>query len=160
MDKLSQMLWRERELLDDLAYQLEVERLLLAGGRARWLVNAARAIETTLDRLRYTEVLRAVAADEAAESLGLAPHRSLAALAGACDEPWRGILLEHRECLLALVRDIADLSQEERGLVTPAYRSAQETLLATADVTYLSRGPDGARRRGERRVASLLDFLH
>src|SRR4051794_30526072 len=40
MQRLSQVLWRERELLEGLQYALEVEQLILATGRNRWLMRA------------------------------------------------------------------------------------------------------------------------
>jgi hypothetical protein len=130
MDRLSQILWRERELLETLSYKLEVERLVLASGRTKWLVNATREIEDVLETLRETEVLRAVAADEAAEALGLVPNPSLTALAEAAEEPWRGILLDHRDALIGVAREIAETSEDAKGLITAGYRSARETLLA------------------------------
>ena len=66
MEKLSLILWRERELLDTLLFKLEIEQLVLASGRTRWLTRAAREVEPVLETLRETEILRAVAADEAA----------------------------------------------------------------------------------------------
>jgi hypothetical protein len=130
MDRLSQILWRERELLETLSYKLEVERLVLASGRTKWLVNATREIEDVLETLRETEVLRAVAADEAAEALGLVPNPSLTALAEAAEEPWRGILLDHRDALIGVAREIAETSEDAKGLIPAGYRSARETLLA------------------------------
>lgn len=130
MDKLSQILWRERELLEHLAYELEIERLVLASGRTKWLARATRDIDDTLSDIRSTEVLRAVAADEAAEELGLPANPSLAGLADAAGDPWRGILLEHRDALLGIAREIAELSEDNKGLLTAGYRSAQETLLS------------------------------
>ena len=130
MDRLSQILWREREMLESLAYKLEVERLVLASGRTRWLVSATREIEEVLEGLRETEVLRAVAADEVAEELGLTPNPSLTALADASGEPWRGILLDHRDALIGIAREIAETSEDAKGLLTAGYRSARETLLA------------------------------
>lgn len=144
MDKLSQVLWRERELLEQLAYRLEVERLVLASGRAKWLINATRDIETCVDELRETEVLRAVAADELAERLGLGPNPSLFALAEASDEPWRGILLDHRDTLVGIAREIAELSESTHGLLTAGYRSAQETLMAIGGSTVEGYTPAGA----------------
>lgn len=130
MDKLSQILWRERELLEHLAYELEVERLVLASGRTKWLARATRDIDETLSDIRSTEVLRAVAADEAAEQLGMTPNPSLAGLAEAAGNPWRGILLEHRDAFLAAAREIAELSEENKGLLSAGFRSAQEALLS------------------------------
>lgn len=60
MEDLSSVLWRERELLETLLYKLEVEQLVLAGGRSHWLATAAREVERVLDRIREIEVLRAL----------------------------------------------------------------------------------------------------
>jgi hypothetical protein len=144
MDRLSQILWRERELLETLSYKLEVERLVLARGRTKWLVNATREIEQLIDTMRETEVLRAVAADEAAEELGLAPNPSLTALADACDEPWRGIILDHRDALITVAREIAETSEDAKGLLTAGYRSARETLLAIGGSSAEGYTPNGS----------------
>ncbi|GAA4810344.1 flagellar protein FlgN [Nocardioides caeni] len=144
MDRLSQILWRERELLESLAYKLEVERMVLATGRTRWLVNATREIEGVLDDLRATEVLRATAADEAAEQLGLTPNPSLSALADSAPEPWSGMLRDHRDAMIALAREIADTAEDAKGLVTAGYRSARETLLAIGGTSSASYSPDGS----------------
>ncbi|GAA3660682.1 hypothetical protein GCM10022237_20660 [Nocardioides ginsengisoli] len=143
MDRLSQILWREREMLEALAYKLEVERLVLASGRTRWLVNATNELEALLEDLRATEVLRATAADEAAEEVGLTPNPSLTALAEAAEDPWRAILLDHRDSLIAIAREIAETSEDAKGLITAGYRSARETLLAIGGTTTASYTPAG-----------------
>lgn len=143
MDRLSQILWRERELLETLAYRLEVERMLLASGRTRWLVNVTREIEETLDDLRATEVLRATSADEVAERIGLTPNPSLNALAESAEEPWRAILTDHRDAMVTLAREIAETSEDAKGLITAGYRSARETLLAIGGTTTASYTPSG-----------------
>ena len=130
MEKLSLILWRERELLELLAYKLEVEQLILASGRSRWLAHSTKEVEEVLELLRETEVMRAVAADEVAEQLGLAPAPTLAAIAEAAQEPWRAILDDHRTAFVTATREIADLSESNRGLITAGYRSARETLLS------------------------------
>lgn len=130
MEKLSLILWRERELLELLAYKLELEQLVLASGRTRWLANATREVEEVLETLRETEVLRAVAADEVAEELGLPAGSTLSALAEAAPEPWQSILEDHRTAFLTATREIADLSESSRGLITAGYRSARETLMS------------------------------
>ena len=143
MDNLSQVLWRERELLETLAFKLEVERLVLAAGRARWLVNVTREIEVVLEELRATEVLRAAAADEVAGRHGLDPNPSLAALADAAPAPWGQILSDHREAMTELAREITETAEDARGLITAGYRSARETLLAIGDTTTASYTPSG-----------------
>lgn len=143
MDRLSQVLWRERELLETLAYKLEVERMVLATGRTRWLVNVTREIEDVLEDLRATEVLRATAADEVAEGLGLTPNPSLGALAEAASDPWQSILVDHRDAMLGLAREIAETAEDAKGLITAGYRSARETLLAIGGTTTASYTPAG-----------------
>ncbi len=135
MQRLSQVLWRERELLEGLQYALEVEQLILATGRNRWLMRAATDVESVLETLRKTEVLRAVAADEAGSALGLAPNPSLKDLAARAGEPWGEILGDHRDAFVAMTQAITELADANRDLITSGYRSARETLLAMGDAT-------------------------
>ncbi len=137
MEDLSLILWRERELLDTLLYKLEIEQLVLASGKSRWLASAAREVETILDSIRETELLRAVAADEAAGRVGLASNPSLRALADAVDEPWRSILTDHREAFLGYTREVAEIAAANRELLTAGQQAAREMFLG------LSEQPDG-----------------
>ena len=133
MERLSLVLWRERELLDLLQFKLEVEQLVLASGRSRWLMRAAREVEAVLETIRETEVLRAVAADEAAASIGMTSNPSLSALAEAAGEPWSTILTEHRDAFVAATREITELADANRDLISAGYRSARETLLTLGE---------------------------
>ena len=135
IERLSLVLWRERELLEELHYKLEVEQLVLASGRSRWLGHAAREIDALLATIRETEVLRAVAADAAADAVGMTSNPSLAALAEAADEPWTTILTEHRDAFVAVTAEIATLADSNRHLISAGYRSARETLLSLNDST-------------------------
>ncbi len=144
MEKLSLVLWRERELLDELLYRLEVEQLLLASGRTAWLMRAAREVEATLQNLRETEVLRAVAADAAAEQVGLRPNPSLRELAESSPEPWQTILNEHRDAFATSTQKVMELADANRDLITSGYRSAREALLAIDDQAPQSYSQDGS----------------
>lgn len=142
MDKLSVILWRERELLDTLHYKLAVEQLVLAGGQSRWLMQAARDVEAVLATIRETEVLRAVAADEAAASIGMRSNPSLSALADAVDEPWSSILREHRDAFVAATHEITELADANRDLISAGYLSARDTLLSLGE-EVAGYNPDG-----------------
>lgn len=144
MEKLSLVLWRERELLETLHYKLEVEQLVLASGRSRWLMHAAREVDGVLATIRETELLRAVAADEAAVGVGMSSNPSLAALAEAAPEPWAEIFAEHRQAFLTVTADIAALADSNRDLISAGYRSARETLLALGETTD-GYAPDGTK---------------
>lgn len=143
MENFSVILWRERELLETLLYKLEQEQMVLANGRTRWLARAAREVEGVLTSLRETELLRSVAADEAARSIGMASNPSLRALAEASDEPWRTILLDHREAFLGYTREVMELASANRDLLTSGYQAARETLLSLGDGPA-SYGADGS----------------
>jgi hypothetical protein len=130
MEKLSQILWRERELLDSLLYKLELEQMVLASGRTRWLMRSAREVESVLTTIRETEILRSIAADQVAASIGLSDNPSLRSLSEACDEPWRSILADHHEAFVAAIADVSALADANRDLITASYRSAREALRA------------------------------
>lgn len=137
MEKLSRILWRERELLETLLYKLEVEQLVMATGRTRWLLHAAKEVESVLETIRETELLRAVAADEVAHRVGLGPNPSLRALIEASAEPWASILADHRDTFTKISADITAMAETNRELITAGIRSARETLLS------LTEGTDG-----------------
>ena len=71
--RLSDVLWRERHLLELLLFKLEEEQLILSAGRTRWLSRATREVENVLDEIRTAELGRALEADEAARAVGLDP---------------------------------------------------------------------------------------
>lgn len=142
MEQLSQVLWRERELLEELLFRLEVEQLVLASGRNRWLQHAAADVERLLDSLRRTEVLRATAAGQAAERAGLEASESLRSLAESCDEPWRQILLDHHRAFVGLTDEIAAMADTNRHLITRGYQAAREVLTEIG-------GPDSYTPDGE-----------
>jgi hypothetical protein len=143
MERLSTVLWRERELLDQLHYRLEVEQLVLAGGRSRWLAAAARDVDSVLGTIRETEVLRAVAADAAAEAVGMTSNPSLSALVEAAPEPWSSILGEHRQAFVEVTADIGALADLNRDLISAGLRSARETLLSLGGETTDGYAADG-----------------
>ncbi|MGH3331832.1 MAG: flagellar protein FlgN [Nocardioidaceae bacterium] len=149
MQDLSSVLWRERELLETLLFKLEVEQLVLAGGRTRWLAAAAREIQSVLETVRETELLRSVASDTVAQELGLEPNASLREIAEASEEPWRGIWRDHHEAFVTVAAQITELAETNRELLTSGYQAAQATLLSMTDGagTYGADGSAVADRR-------------
>ncbi|HET7357855.1 MAG TPA: flagellar protein FlgN [Nocardioidaceae bacterium] len=149
MEELSSVLWQERELLETLLFKLEVEQLVLAGGRSRWLPAAAREIDACLGRIREVELLRAVAVDNVAAELGVEPNPSLHEIADRCEEPWRSIWLDHREAFTTVATQIGQMSESNRTLLTAGYQAAQATLLSMTEGagTYAADGSVAADRR-------------
>lgn len=143
MEELSLILWRERELLELLLFKLEEEQLVLASGRTRWLAMAAREVETVLGNIRETELLRAATAETTAAAMGLSSNPSLRELADASDEPWKSILVDHRETFLAFTTQIMEMASANRDLLTAGYQAARDTLL-TLDGGTSGYAPDGS----------------
>lgn len=157
METLSQILWRERELLDTLLFKLEQEQLVLASGGTRWLMRSAREVENVLATIRETEILRSIAADQVAASIGLDPNASLRLLAEACHEPWCSILADHHDAFMMVTQEIGALAGASRDLIAAGRRTARDTLMIV---------DGGGTDQRQRLVAtarvlqpSLLDFL-
>ena len=150
MEDLSLVLWRERELLETLLYKLEVEKLVLASHSTRWLAAAAREVEHVLETVRDTELLRAVAADAAAASVGLASNPSLRALAEAVGEPWHTILMDHHKAFVTCTRDLVDVAATNRELLIAGQHAAREAFLGLAEQSA-GYSPTGSALAGEQR---------
>lgn len=58
--ELSESLWRVRDLLELLAYRVEVQRALVETGRATWVARSTRDVDQLLQQIRNAELLRAV----------------------------------------------------------------------------------------------------
>ncbi len=106
LEQVTETLWRERELLERLAFKLDVERLLAESGGSRWQARAGREVDLILDEVRRTELLRAVQCDAVATTLGAAPGATLRTLAAAAAEPWRTILGDHHGALCAATAEV------------------------------------------------------
>jgi hypothetical protein len=128
LDEVSQILWRERQLLDLLVCKLEVEQLVLAGGRNRWLPAVTREVEYVLAEVKQVELLRAVLVGAAAEQLGLDPGCSLRELAGAAPPPWDGILEQHRAAFLTTAEELKGIARLNRELLAQGARAVQDAL--------------------------------
>lgn len=128
--EVSNVLWREREQLELLLFKLDEEQLVLSSGRTRWLAHATREVEIVLDQVRSSELLRAVEVDAYAATVGLPPSPSLHDLALASPEPWRELLIAHRDALVELTSAIGKIAAHNREVLATAQHAAHETLLS------------------------------
>jgi hypothetical protein len=152
----STILWRRRELMSLLLFKLELESLVLAAGRTRWLGASTYEVEVVLEQLQDNELLRALAVDELADELGLPPAPTLADLVDALDEPWRSTFADHRRELIALAAEIDALVQANRGLLTSGQRAVQEALRTIGGGADLYQ-QDGRTVRAAHQAARLVD---
>jgi hypothetical protein len=159
LSEISNLLWRERQLLELLLFKLEEEQLVLASGRTRWLAAATREVETVLDEIRRVELARSAEVEVVAAELGLGPGPSLRELASVAPAPWGGIFEEHRRAFLSTTDEITTLAQANRDLLTRGYTAAQEFLRSLGETrvdTYSSTGAPSATRLGARLIDEAL----
>jgi hypothetical protein len=128
LSAVSDILWRERDLLELLVFKLDVEHLLLDAGRRRWLAQAGRELEMVREEIRRVEVLRSVEVAALAAELGLGAAVSLRQLAAAAAEPWRSILVDHRTALLNSTREVRALADAGRALLEDGAAATGEAL--------------------------------
>ena len=131
--EVSDILWRERELLDVLVFKLDQERLLLADDNVRWLARANHEIDVVLEELRLTELTRAMEVDTLAAELGVEPGPTLAQLAAASPSPWAELFTAHRAAFVTLTAQVRELSEANRVKLDDALRATRESLLALRD---------------------------
>lgn len=155
MNEVSNILWRERHLLELLLFKLEEEQLLIAAGRTRWLAQATREVEMVLEEMKAVELSRAVATEAAGRSLGLGPNASLQALAEAAPPPWSDLLHEHRRAFLQLTDELVGMAATNRELLSRGYQAARE-MLAGIDEGRLSLYDATGATTGEAPATSLL----
>src|SRR5690242_19256564 len=111
LNDVSNILWRERQLLELLVFKLEEEQLVLAAGRTRWLAHATREVETVLAEIKRVELERAIEVQAVAQELGMETAPSLRELASLVPSPWDGIFEEHRRALLETAQEIDSVAK-------------------------------------------------
>ncbi|MDQ1534299.1 MAG: hypothetical protein QOF28_2060 [Actinomycetota bacterium] len=122
---VSNILWRERNLLELLAFKLDAERLLARAGRTRWLARADHEVELVLGELKAVELERGIQVQALGVELGLEADATLLLLAESAPDEWSGILSDHRRALLDLARDVDRSARRSR-------RKAPTSPVATA----------------------------
>jgi hypothetical protein len=146
-NELSACLWRERELLDLLAFKLEEEQLLLTTGKSRWLQYATREVEQVMERLRAAGLARSVEAAAVADEWGAPQNATLRELVDtAPDGPWADIFTAHLAALTEYTEQIRDLRDLNEHYLRTALRFIQEAQAdgSTESGTYDANGESGA----------------
>jgi hypothetical protein len=144
LSQLSQTLWRQRARVEMLLYRLEVQQMVLASGRSRWIDQSARDVEDAIDDLRTEEILRAAHVAAVAPTLGVDPDSSLSTLADAAGDPWAQILRDHQATFLSLIGTIESVSRDNKELLTRGLHETRDFVARVADVPSLDGyAPDG-----------------
>lgn len=142
--EMSNVLWRQRQLLDLLQFRMTVEQSLLVGRQVRWLARATDEVEAVLEEMRQTELLRAVVVDQVAAELGLGVDASLQDIIEASPSPWDEIFEEHRRAFLVLTDEVQAIAATNRELLGREQRATRDLLdeLTALGGRRASDGPD------------------
>jgi len=119
LSEISNILWRERRLLELLAFKLEEERLVLGSGRTRWLSRATGEVDTIIEEIKHTRLERAIALADMSAELGLSDAPTLRELAARVPAPWDGICTEHSRALRTLTREIESITRANAAPAAP-----------------------------------------
>lgn len=138
-DELSRRLWLLRQQLEQLLCALDIQQLVLANDRLRWLPMVSENVEHLVDDIRRSEADRIAVSRRVAVALGVDPEASLTDLAEAAGEPYAPQWRQHRLHLLALHAEIdgvtqANLELSRRGAATT--REIVSALTGTAHDVY------------------------
>ena len=117
LTELSNLLWRQRQLLDLLQFKLDEECLLLETGREHWLAHASREVELVLDEISRVEMARALELASVAPQFGLGAQPTLADLAAAVPQPWDALFHDHRAALKRAVHEVQRAAARARPLL-------------------------------------------
>ena len=144
-EELSNELWRERGILENLLYKFTTQRLLVTNGESRWLGRCTSEIEALKNQLSTTQLAVDMLSSAVASRWGLATESSptLRELIAAApqDGPWSGILQDHHAAILELADEIRTVSDENARFLRAANISLQEAGQNTGTpITYTATG--------------------
>ena len=134
MQELTDVLDRERRLLEMVLFKLVEARHLLAADEARFLPWASAELERAVERVREATLLRAVVAQRVATAHGLAADAGLRLLVARADEPFAGILAEQSASLHGLIEEIRAEVARAGTLAERQLRGIESVLAAVSEL--------------------------
>lgn len=132
-EDLSHQLWTMRELLEQMVYKLEMQGLLLAAGRTRWLPFLNTEIESLMEAVNAVDAARSQASARLARRYGLRPDVSLSELLQYVEHPWGQLLAQHRLHLVSLQSEIEDVSNSNQELARRGLMRSREIIASLGD---------------------------
>lgn len=134
MQELTDVLDRERRLLEMVLFKLVEARHLLVADEARFLPWASAELERAVERVREATLLRAVVAQRVAAAHGLPSDAGLQALLVQADEPFAAILGEQQDALHRLTGEIRDEVARAGSLAERQLRGIDAVLAAVIEL--------------------------
>jgi hypothetical protein len=128
LGELNQLLWRQRDVLSDVVYRLEVQQLLLVDGRDRWVDRSVEDLERALERVERYQRMQRDLLDELSVHLPVQGGSRLSEVVSVVPSPWDGILEEQQAALLVLITEIESASRDNVGLVRRGMAQVEEVM--------------------------------
>lgn len=126
---LSMHLIRERELLELLLFKLDVQQMLLATGRTRWIPQTVNEIERVLAQMPTTALTRDTLVVAVSAEWGAPDATTLRELIDvAPTDAWREVLSGHLDAMLGLAAEIGEMKKINEQRLRTALRVTQETI--------------------------------
>ncbi|MFK7918557.1 MAG: flagellar export chaperone FlgN [Ilumatobacter sp.] len=134
-DELTRRLMLLHDQMEQLVCALDIQQLVLANNRLRWLPAVTENVEVLVDEIKISELDRLAVTREAAASLGVDGDQTLAQLADAAGEPFRAPWRRIRLQLVSLHHEIEQITASSAQLGRHGAMAANEviTTLGGAD---------------------------
>jgi len=127
-ENLSACLWEERAAIEQLAFRLEQENLVLVSGRQRLLPQSTTELTAATTAVDEIERRRVDLVRSFGEELHLGPDATLESIADVIDGPCADALRGHRLALRSLVGVVADLVERNRELIARGLAATTDAL--------------------------------
>lgn len=126
---LSMHLMREREMLELLLFKLDVQQMILATGRTRWIAQTTSEIERVVAAMPTLALSRDTLVVAVADEWGTPEATTLRELIDAApSDAWREVFTGHLTAMLDLAREIGDMKKVNELRLRTALRVTQETI--------------------------------
>lgn len=129
LEELAHRLWDERRIVTYLLFKLTVTRLLLASDERRFVPDALREVDRTVELLREGEQRREVALRELAARWRVDPAElPLGELARLAPPPYDHAFADHATAFRELAAEIEEVSRTNRMLARSGLEDVAGTL--------------------------------
>ncbi|WP_439593533.1 flagellar export chaperone FlgN [Microbacterium sp.] len=126
---LSMHLMREREMLELLLFKLDVQQMLLATGRTRWIPQTAKEIERVIAAMPALALTRDTLVVSVGSEWGAPEAKTLKELIDAAPtDAWREVMTGHLTAMIDLATEIGELKKLNEQRLRTAVRVTQETI--------------------------------
>lgn len=148
LDDLIRVLDREAVVIEHVLFRLKALELLLAADEHRFLALAAEELEDAAERAGTLEAMRALAAEESAEGLGVDPGEiNLSEILRVADERQRGDLVRAQLRLRGLLAELEEQANLDRDLALARIAKVRATIERLSGTPGSRYGQDGITRR-------------